>query len=499
MPFENTHLPCPCGKSSDAYASNKDGGGKCFSCGKFFPPEGDNSLINNTYQYLPWRGVNANTMAKYRTSTAVDPEGNPIEIGFRYPDESVKIRNLAEKTFYLKGDNKSKPNLFGADIFEPGGYSVVLTEGELDALSVHQMLGVPALSIKNGAQSATKDVGSYLEYLDKFERIYICFDNDVPGLEATQKVASLFNPLKVYIFKLHLFKDPNDYLTNNCIDEFIKSYRSAKRYIPDNVISSFSDIQEILKDKPKDPIATYPFKRLQDLTYGLFSGQAVLLKALEGIGKTEIIRAIEAHVLRTTDHNVGIIHLEENKARSIKGLASYVLDKPCHLPDTNTNEEEILEAYKKLCRRDDRLFMYSHFGSDDPNHILNTIRFLVTVCGCKLIFLDHISILVSGIEQDDERQKLDFISTRLKTLAEELDFALVFISHINDQGQTRGSRNISKIADTVIKLDRNLVAESEDERNTTWMTLEKNRMAGNTGPAGKLFFNKNTYQVIGVD
>ena len=78
-------------------------------------------------------------------------------------------------------------------------------------------------------------------------------------------------------------------------------------------------------------------------------------------------------------------------------------------------------------------------------------------------------------------------------MVEELDFTLFMISHVNDQGQTRGSRNIAKVADLRIDMHRDLTAESDLERNTTYLTIAKNRFAGKTGPAGRLFFNSDTY------
>jgi hypothetical protein len=72
------------------------------------------------------------------------------------------------------------------------------------------------------------------------------------------------------------------------------------------------------------------------------------------------------------------------------------------------------------------------------------------------------------------------------------------ISHVNDNGQTRGSRNISKIAHTVIDISRDKLAESEEIRNTTFLTVEKNRFGSKTGPGGKLFFDPVTFKINDV-
>jgi twinkle protein len=192
---------------------------------------------------------------------------------------------------------------------------------------------------------------------------------------------------------------------------------------------------------------------------------------------------------------MAIIHLEEAEKRSVQGLLSYELGVPVHLPDCSASVDEQLKSYEALTKRDGRLHFYTHFGSDDPDTILDTIRYLVSVCHCKFVFLDHITMLVTGFEGDDERKKLDYISTRLAMLTRELDFTLFLVSHVNDNGQTRGSRNISKIADLIVHLERDNEAESFDTRNTTSLMVKGNRFAGKSGPAGYLQFDPHTYQV----
>jgi len=77
----------------------------------------------------------------------------------------------------------------------------------------------------------------------------------------------------------------------------------------------------------------------------------------------------------------------------------------------------------------------------------------------------------------------------------ELNFGLIFVSHVNDEGLTRGSRYISKVADLWIEANRNITADSVLERNTTYLNIRKNRFCGQTGPAGKLIFEPSTFML----
>jgi twinkle protein len=465
------------------------------------PPPGPETF---TLEYVPWRGVTADTMRFYKCGTKVDPTGKPVSLGYQYPGGGIKVRSLADKQFWSTG-SMSAPGLFGQDKFPAASSkSITITEGELDALSVFQMLGssYPAVSVRS-ASSARKDCQQAFDYLNSFEKIYLALDNDEPGRKASREVASLFDFNKVFEVKLDAYKDANEYLTKDKLREFKNVWWNAKRYLPEGVVSSLSEFRRILDEDKEKPSIPYPFGTLQERTMGIRTGEFILVTAPEGIGKTEFIRRLEHHLLSTTVVPIGCIHLEETKSRQLKGLAGIELGAPAHLPTGNVSHEEIEGALAKLTSgRDDRLHIYSHFGSDDPDILLETIRFLVCVCGCKYVFLDHITMVVSGLETDDERRTLDYLSTKLATMCHDLDFTLFCISHVNDDGKTRGSRNISKVANLRIDLSRNLVAELEEDRNKTFVTVSKNRYAGKTGPAGVLAFDvdefilKEDYQVL---
>jgi twinkle protein len=237
----------------------------------------------------------------------------------------------------------------------------------------------------------------------------------------------------------------------------------------------------------------YPFPTLTYMTYGIRTGETVLLTAQEGIGKTEVMHAIEHQLLTQTDSPIGAIFLEEPKRRHLQALAGIHLQRPVHLPDCGVPDDEIFTAVQKVVGTDDRLHIYSHFGSDDPEHILDTIRFLVSARGCRYILLDHITMVVSGLGGENERRALDYLSTRLEMMVKELDFALILVSHVNDDGLTRGSRNISKVADIRINLHRDILSSDPIIRRTTNVVVGKNRFCGRTGPAGQLLFDPATY------
>lgn len=505
-----SHMPCPCGTSSDAYSEYTDGHGYCFSCNKYFPapddddrvamgpvPDPTQKLKPASFQTTEFRGVPKDISQFYNVLTGLDKDGNVLQRVYPYPFKVNKVRTTPKKGFFWA--DKPKRGLFGIDKFDAGSKrSITITEGEEDALAAYFALKhISACTSVQNASTAFEDCIADREKINSFDRIYLCFDDDVPGQKAAEQVATLFDFNKVYHVKLSKYKDASEYVQRNDAEGFRNAWYAAKRYVPEGIVSTYDEFKEILDDKEGDVLCTYPFPELQRMFRGIREGEIVLIDGLEGLGKTEILRAIEYHILTTTDHNLGQIHLEEPKKRQLQGLAGLFMKEPVHFNEKIENAE-VLEVIRNITKRDNRLHLYSHFGSDDPNIIVDRIRFMVSVLGCKVITLDHITMVVTGLDTDDERRVLDQLSTRLAMLCQELNFCLIMISHINDEGQTRGSRNISKIANSRITLHRNLESEDDDERNTTTFLVKKNRFGATTGHGGSVYFDEKTFTLTPI-
>src|SRR3990167_699248 len=132
------HIPCPCGKSSDAYCRYDDGHGHCYSCGVTHQPT---PQTDYTFEYLPWRSVTKETMEKYDVLSRVKPDGEPDAIAFPYPSGARQIRPFADKHGIRWKDHTQETALGGRDNFAPGSAkAITICEGAIDALSAYQML-----------------------------------------------------------------------------------------------------------------------------------------------------------------------------------------------------------------------------------------------------------------------------------------------------------------------------------------------------------------------
>lgn len=494
-------LPCPKCPSSDAYHIYEDGHGYCFSCEYFKPSKEEYIDLSFTYEYLPWRGVTKATMEFYDVRTKIDGDGKPISIGYKYPDGRYKVRDLGEKAFrWEPGGNAGTGSLFGSDRFTPGAHKyVTITEGELDALSLHQVLGGPVVSVQSSV-TAGRDCISARSWLNSYERIYLAFDNDTNGRAAEAAVARLFDYDKVYYVKFTSRKDANEYLQAGEEAELKNIWWAAKKFKPDNIISDLDSFDKELIGAPKMGIP-YPFKKLTEMTYGIRPGEVVLITAQEKVGKTEFMHFILHSLLKETDDAVAGLFIEETRRRTLQAIAGIELGRPVHLPDSGVAQAEVIETVRKVVGRDDRLHLYTHSRSDDPESVLDSLRFLATACSCKYVLFDHPGMAVFGLGSDNERILLDALSTKSAMMVKELGFSLIVVSHVNDFGQTRGSRYLGKVCDLRIDLTRDTASVDERVRNTVHITIPYGRFCSQSGPVGSYVFDPWTqrYQEIAND
>lgn len=517
------HIPCEeCG-SSDGNALHDDGHEYCHVCHTYKKGDGtvtrtiESKPMNKDLKFydtasslsITERGITSATCISYGVKQTNDKHYYP------YYDAdgvmvAIKTRDVEHKQFSIAGDFKDA-TLFGQQNFTKGGRYLTICEGELDALAAFQMQGskYPCVSIRNGASAALKDCKAQYEWIDSFENVVICFDGDEAGLKASQAVAELFGG-KVKVMKHKKgYKDACDYLTNGSTKEFIDAWWSAESYIPDGIIQGNS-LWEVVSAPIEKSDCDYPYDELNKLTYGIRKGELVMVTAGSGLGKSQFLREIVWHILSKTTDNIGLMFLEEGVRKTARSLMSLAVNRPIHLPDVEVTPEELKDAFDRTLGTD-RLYLFDHFGSTSLDNIVNRVRYMAKALNCGYVFLDHISIIVSGGDVGDERKALDAIMTRLRMLVQETGISLICVSHLkrpeskgHEEGaatslaQLRGSGSIAQLSDIVIGLERNGQAEDQTERNTTHVRVLKNRFSGFTGGAGHLLYNSGTGRMLEI-
>ena len=496
--------PCPDCTSSDACTLYDDGHTYCFSCGKHSGSKrrttkiASKTLMQVEYTALTKRGITEETCKFWRYGTA-----NGRQVAQFYRDNELIAQKTRDrsKNFEWFGEAKDPP-LFGQWLWPTTGRKVVITEGEIDAMSVSQVQDNkwPVVSVPNGAAGAKKSVEKNLEWLNGYEEVIFMFDSDEAGRKAAKDCAAILPPGKAKIATLPL-KDANEMLVAGRGAEIRNAMWNAAEYRPDGIVKMSECWNRMIDFKNYESIP-YPWAGMNQKTLGLRRKEAVIVVAGTGVGKSEFVRQTAYHIIKSTDENVGYIALEEGVQRSTLGFTGLEMGKRLALDPRNEDKAAMKKAFDGISSR---VFLYDHFGSTEGGNLLTKIRYMVTSLKCQTVILDHISIVVSGSEIEDERKALDVIATKLKSLTMELDFRLIVVVHTkgvdgarktHEEGgrvtlqDIRGTRGIGQMADIVIGLERN--QQSEQACNTTRVRVLKNRLVGRMGVACGLLFDEHT-------
>ena len=532
--WDKLHQPCPLCDSSDAVGINEDDSAKCFSCGEFMPSydkacggkdmqtaktttttfKQPDMVEGGQFNALKDRQISQATATKYGVKSMSDLQGNIVKHFYPYYNghelSATKIRNVINKDFYLSG-TYNETGLFGQQLFKSGKY-VTITEGECDAMSAYELLGSKwaVVSIKRGAQGAVKDIKESLEFFDEFENVIIAFDSDKAGKEASIKVARLFKPGKAKILTLpNGFKDPNDMLRSNRHKEFVECWWSAKVYTPSGVIN-VSEQRDKFNNRERKPCVPYPYEGLNKKLYGMRQGELITLTGGTGLGKSSVTRELEHHLIKNTTDNVGIIALEEDWRRTIDGILSIEANARLYVDEERDkfSKEELDKMFDILYDGENRnrVWVHSHFGTNDIDDIFTKLRFMIIGCDCRWVVVDHLHMLVSAVHDGDERRAIDTIMTRLRSLVEETGAGIILVSHLrrvdgnkgHENGvevslsHLRGSNSIGQLSDCVIALERNQQSDDPEEARTTRLRVLKSRYTGDVGLACRVIYDGDT-------
>ena len=510
-----SHQPCPACGSKDNLAVYSDGHVYCFGCvytknhykekgEKVTEPTLQDAFIQGTTTPLQKRKLNEETCSKFNYQIGTH-NGKPVHIANYYNEErelvAQKLR-YPDKTFQWIGQ-ASDSTLFGQHLWRDKGKMVIVTEGEIDCLSVSSVNDnkYPVVSIKTGAQGARRDLLKELEWLEGFESVVLMFDQDDAGKKAAVECAKIFSPNKAKVCTLPL-KDANEMLVKGKAKELINCIWSAKAYRPDGIIAGRDVWDDIVKDDDKVTIE-YPFSCLNTKTHGLRKGELVTITAGTGVGKSSFCRHVALHILERK-FSVGYIALEESVKRSALGIMGLALGKPLHMGIDTVCRDKLKEVFDKTVGNGN-FYLYNHFGTTASDNLISKIRYLAKGCGCDFVILDHLHMALSAIGDEntsDERKLIDYTVSKLRTLVEETGIGLILVSHLRrpegnkgyedgvavSMNSLRGSASIGQLSDMIISMSRDL----QSDKNLAKVNILKNRFSGETGHACTLYYDLET-------
>ena len=522
------HINCPnksC-NSSDAFSYKEgDEWGYCFSCNTSSPinalsestmtkptQEATSKLNIEDIAEYPIRGFQERAIKKtvtefYKVRVSYDTDGSIDAHFYPYTKNNTivayKERKLPKK-FTTHGDFKHV-ELFGQSLFPAGGRKLVVTEGELDCLSVaqaqhdHYNVFYPVVSLASASQ--TKQLLEQREWVRSFDEVVLCLDNDEAGKKALAEAAKIIGFDKVRVAQL-TEKDPSDVLVKKGAKDLLRAIWDAKAYSPAGMIKGQA-IWDQFKERQATKSVPYPacLEGLNEKTLGMRTGEIVLFTSGTGSGKSTVTKEIILELKKTTDDLIGIVSLEESIGDTAQKFIAMELQK--NLNEEVVSEEDQYKAFTEVFG-DERIILLDHQGSVSDESLTDKIEHLALL-GCKYIVLDHITIAVSeGANGKTGNEAVDYVMSELLKITKKHNIWLGIVSHLRkgekpfEEGHLptiddiKGSGSIKQISFDIISFARNMVHEDERIRNTIKFRVLKSRFTGKTGNAGSTEYNPKT-------
>lgn len=535
--------------SGDNLAVYSDGHTHCFGCGYH---TGGNGTVMETHQIssklsplqgayasLSQRKIDEKTCRQYGYQLA-NVNGKDVEIANYYDQSGELVAQHVrgpDKQFVWKGSPRSV-QLFGQNLWKVGGKRLVITEGEIDCMTVCQLLGGtwPVVSIPNGAQSALKSIKDNLEFVSSYQEVVLCFDMDDAGQDAARQVSEILPPGKCKIAKLPM-KDASDCLMANNGKAVVSAIWEAQVYSPDEILH-ISQITNVM-DSSANRVYPFPFDKLSEFLIGQRSGEISLWASGTGSGKSTILRELMYHHL-DEGRSVGAIMLEESPQETMDDMISLMINKPVRAIRAaqmmnelrvkmgknpididfinEFSDDEYAEAKRKLAMT--KMYIYDHLGNNAMQNLLARMEYMAVSLKVDIIVLDHITAAAAGLmgmqDKDieggsSERLIIDTLMKELRSLAVRTGVHIDIVSQLKktdkayEEGDRitlqdlRGSGALASVPNTVIALERDRQNADQNLANTTIVRVLKNRLTGRAGIATALFYDRSTGRLREVD
>ena len=493
------HIPCTRCGSRDNNSIYTDGHQYCFGCNTHIQGEGAvahqpakrkvEGLIDvEEVRGLRLRKISDQTCQHFGYGIGTY-KGQDCQIAPYYNADgqlvAQKLR-FKDKTFKVRGDlGEALP--FGAHCWAKGGKKIVVTEGEIDAMTMSQVQGNkwPVVSIGCGAgPQVRKYFAQRLDYFKGFEEVVIMFDNDEPGREAAKLAAGVIGA-RAKIAELPL-KDANEMLLADKVDELINAMWKAKQYRPEGVVD-LSDIKDEFM-RPPEMGLSWPFPTLTKATYGIRPGEIYSLGAGTGVGKTDFFAQCIKHMLVEHKVSVGVFSFEQSPAETAVRIAGKLVEKMLHIPDGDWTQDERQLAFDTM-QASGNLYLYDSFGVNDWAVVKEKMEYLHYAYDVRYFFIDHLTALAAS--EDDERKALEKLMADLSATAKRLACAVFLISHLatpegkpHEEGgrvmirHFKGSRSIGFWSHYMFGMERAQQDPNEIRRKTTTFRILKARFSG---------------------
>ena len=412
-------------------------------------------------------------------------------------DEQQMLARIKVRAIYKENKHfmKMMPvggawGFFGLSLVPSGIKTIVITEGEYDAVAVHQATGLYAVSLPNGSSHLPLPL---LPWLEQFNKIYLWLDDDLSGRESAIKFAKKLGTRRSYIVKTRNGqdqgpKDANDALKAMNTDE-IKALISAAEPLAEENIVTFKELREqvhnkILRHGEESGIMCHAFKWYNEKTKGFRRGELSIVTGSTGSGKTTLLSQLSLDFCRQGIPTLWGSFEIKNEILLKKLLIQFA---QCDLTKEVKKFDEVADRFQEL-----PLYMLKFFGSTDIDRILEAMDFAVYAYDVAHIVIDNLQFMISGQAAGYAKFDLqDSIIARFRTFATEKNVHITVVIHpkkVDDDTDLNissvfGSAKATQEADNIFVL--------QNRHKYRLVDVRKNRYDGELGRVG-LGFDKGT-------
>jgi len=253
--------------------------------------------------WLQGRGIDAETIVDFKIAEI--QRGDKVYAVFPYMRDGEyingKYRNIAEKKD-MRQEGEAEPCLFGWHLIDPSVRKVAICEGEVDAMTLHQM-GYPALSVNAGAGNH-QWIDNDWDRLDRFSEILLCYDNDDAGQKGAREVANRLGIERCKIVHFDQHKDANEALQAGFSQkDFDHCIASARTFDPEELRQLVDFWGEVKASfwPAEGSASLYPVLTLNGTEYDWFEfrpGEVSVWTGYNGHGKSLILNQILIGLLK---------------------------------------------------------------------------------------------------------------------------------------------------------------------------------------------------------
>jgi twinkle protein len=414
--------------------------------------------VDNTEAVIKWfetRHISPEIIKAYRIVSQGTTVAFPCYIGKDLMH--TKYRDISKpKKEAFSTSKDSTPVLFGWQAVPDDAREVIITEGEVDAMS-YAMEGYMALSVPMGAGKDGKQ--KWLDYdydrLERFDTIYLSMDMDNAGQETVPYIANRIGLHRCRIIRLPE-KDANDCIIKGIkLKQFIESSKTIDPVELRKSSEFIDEVEELFRPTKTDLSGkTLPWEDTAE-KFLIRPGELTVWTGFNGSGKSMLISHAIVGLIRQ-DEVACIASMEMAPAVTLKRMFQQIGATPCPPPEFMWKIDDWING---------RLWIVNIRGTAKAERLIEIFRYAWKRYGVTQIVID--SLLKCGFAEDDYNGQKEFVD-QLCDFISETRCHIHLVSHsrkmenelqVPGKMDVRGGAALTDLPDNVISVWRNKAKE----------------------------------------